>query len=55
MKKEMHVFKNYAEMRKFFKGGGEFKEPERVGEVKDEVPSKRPNKGKTKRDAVSEE
>lgn len=55
MKKETLVFKNYAEMRKFYRGGGVFVEPERVGEVSaHEVPPERPREDETERDAVSE-
>lgn len=44
-------FKDYKELRKFLKQGKDFVEPERIEEVKDEVPPKKRNKRKPKADA----
>lgn len=44
-------FKDYKELRKFLRGPKEFTEPERIEEVKDEVPPKKRNQRKSKADA----
>ena len=44
-------FKNFSDMYHFMKGPKEFKEPERLEEVKDEVPPKQPHKRKSKTNA----
>ena len=45
------IFKDFKELRKFLKGPKEFVEPERIEEVKDEVPPKKRNRRKPKADA----
>ena len=44
-------FKDFKELYKFLRGPKEFVEPERIEEVKDEVPPKKSNKRKPKADA----